>query len=165
MAFDCFLKIQNLPGECTDDKHKDWIEILSYNHGVSQPTSGTQSSAGSRTAERVNHQSFSVVKQLDKTSPKLNLKCCNGEHIQEIKVELCRAGGEKQKYMEYIMNDVIVSSVRPGGSNQGGGDVPLEEVAFSYGKITWTYTELDHKTGQPGGNVSANWSTIENKGN
>ena len=26
MAFDCFLKIEGVPGESTDDKHKDWIE-------------------------------------------------------------------------------------------------------------------------------------------
>jgi bacteriocin-like protein len=27
-AFDRFLKIDGIPGESTDDKHKDWIEIL-----------------------------------------------------------------------------------------------------------------------------------------
>ena len=43
MAFDCFLKIDVIPGECTDDKHKEWIEILSYSHGVSQLSSGSVS--------------------------------------------------------------------------------------------------------------------------
>ena len=28
MAIDCFLKIETIPGESTDDQHKDWIEIL-----------------------------------------------------------------------------------------------------------------------------------------
>jgi bacteriocin-like protein len=32
-AYDAFLKIDGIPGESTDDKHKDWIEILSFNHG------------------------------------------------------------------------------------------------------------------------------------
>ncbi|WP_353327541.1 type VI secretion system tube protein Hcp, partial [Chitiniphilus shinanonensis] len=27
MAFDAFIKIDGIPGESTDDKHKDWIEI------------------------------------------------------------------------------------------------------------------------------------------
>jgi len=27
-AYDAFLKIDGIPGESTDDKHKDWIEIL-----------------------------------------------------------------------------------------------------------------------------------------
>jgi hypothetical protein len=29
-AFDSFLKIDGIPGESTDDKHKDWIEVISY---------------------------------------------------------------------------------------------------------------------------------------
>jgi len=32
MAVDVFLKIDGIPGESTDDKHKEWIEILSYSH-------------------------------------------------------------------------------------------------------------------------------------
>ena len=34
MAFDAFLKIDGIPGESTDDKHKDWIEILSFDFGM-----------------------------------------------------------------------------------------------------------------------------------
>jgi type VI secretion system secreted protein Hcp len=164
MAFDAFLKIATIPGESTDDKHADWIEILSYSHGVSQPISGSVSSGGSRSAERVDHQNFSIVKTLDKASPKLALACCNGEHINEVKVELCRAGGDKTKYMEYKMSDVMVSSVRPGGASQGAENLPLEEVTFSYGKIEWTYTETDHKTGKPKGDIKSHWDLVANKG-
>jgi type VI secretion system secreted protein Hcp len=164
MAFDCFLKIDGVDGECTDDKHQKWIEILSYSHGVSQPSSGSSSSGGGRSAERCDHQDFSVVKTLDKTSPKLNLFCSDGRHIWSVKMELCRATGDKQKYMEYRLDDCIISSVRPGGSAQGGEALPIEEVSFNYGKISWVYTETDHKTGRPGGNVETHWDLVENKG-
>lgn len=164
MAFDAFLKIDGVPGESTDSKHKDWIEILSFSHGVSQLSSGSQSSGGARSAERCNHADMSLVKTLDKASPKLNLFCCNGTHIKEIKLQLCRATGDKQQYMEFKLEDSIVSSVRPGGSSQGGESLPLEEVSFNYGKITWTYTETDHQTGKPKGDVATWWSTVENKG-
>jgi type VI secretion system secreted protein Hcp len=164
MAFDAFLKIATVPGESTDDKHKDWIEILSFSWGVSQPAAGSRSSGGAASAERVNHQDFSIVHTLDKASPKLSLACCKGEHINEIKVELCRATGDKQKYMEYKMTDVIVSSVRPAGNAQGSENLPLEEVSFNYGKIEWTYTATDHKTGKPAGDVKANWDLVANKG-
>ena len=30
MAFDCFLKLEGIPGESTDSKHKDEIEVLSF---------------------------------------------------------------------------------------------------------------------------------------
>ena len=162
--FDAFLKIDGIPGESTDDKHKDWIEILSFSHGVSQPSSGSRSSGGAASGQRADHQDFSIVKTLDKASPKLYLNCCNGTHIKEVKVELCRATGDKQKYMEFKMSDVIVSNVRPGGSSQGGEALPLEEVAFNYGKIEWAYTATDHKTGKPAGDVKANWDVTKNKG-
>jgi type VI secretion system secreted protein Hcp len=164
MAFDAFLKIDVIPGESTDDKHKDWIEVLSFNHGVSQPASGSASTAGGRSAERCNHQDFRFVHALDKATPKLALYCCNGTHIKEIKMELCRAAGDKQKYMEYKLSEVIVSGARPGGSAQGGETLPLEEISFNYGKIEWIYTETDHKTGKPKGDVKAHWDLTANKG-
>ena len=164
MAFDCFLKISSVPGESTDDKHKDWIEVLSFSWGVSQPGAGSRSTGGAASAERCDHQNFQVVKTVDKASPKLFLSCCKGEHINEVKLELCRATGDKQKYMEYKMSDVIVSSVQPGGSSHGGESLPLESVSFNYGKIELIYTETDHKTGKPKGDVKANWDLVQNKG-
>jgi len=164
MAFDCFLKIDGVPGESTDDKHKDWIEVLSFHWGVSQPSSGGRSTGGAASAERCNHSDFSIVHTLDKASPKLFLFCCNGKHIKEATLELCRAVGDKQKYMEYKMTDLIISSARPGGAAQGGEALPLEEVSFNYGKIELGYTATDHKTGKPSGDVKANWDLTANKG-
>ena len=164
-GFDCFLEIDGIPGESTEDSHPEWIEVLSYSWGVSQPASGMLSSGGSRTAERCDHEEFSVVKTLDKASPKLALYCCNGAHIAEVTLELCRTTEEgRQRIMKYKMEDVIISSVRPSGPTQGGEALPLEEVSFNYGKITWTYTEVDHKTGKPKGDVEAYWDLVTNTG-
>ncbi len=101
MAFDAFLNVKDIPGESTDDKHADWIEILSYSSGVSQTASASASSGGGASSERADFQDFSIVKALDKASPKLALACANGTHIPEVALELCRAGGDKVKYMEY----------------------------------------------------------------
>ena len=99
MAFDAFLQIDSIPGECTDDKHKDWVEIKDYTHNINQPLSGSASSGGGRSSERANHGTFQITKELDAASPKLALFCCNGEHIKKVTLELCRAGGDKQKYI------------------------------------------------------------------
>jgi len=163
-AYDGFLKIEGIPGESLDDKHKDWIEILSYSHGVSQPAS----------AERCDHQDFSIVKQLDKSSPKLAEALCNGQHIPAIQLELCRATGDKQKYMEYRMEDVIISSyetISPAHvqaySNiefknftltglAGGESLPMEEVSFNYRRFMWEYTSED------GNSIRACWDLDTN---
>ena len=36
----CFLKIEGVPGESTDEGHADWIEVMSFSHGVSQTAGG-----------------------------------------------------------------------------------------------------------------------------
>jgi type VI secretion system secreted protein Hcp len=163
MAFDAFLKISDIPGESSDDKHKDWIEVLSFSCGVSQRASGSASTGGGATAERADFQDFSIVKTLDKASPKLALACAGGTHIKEVVLELCRAGGDKVKYMEYKLSHAVISSVRPGGSAQGGEALPLEEVSFNYGKIEWTYVQQKRADGSGGGQVAAGWDLETNK--
>jgi len=161
--FDAFLNIKDIPGESTDDKHKDWIEILSFSMGVSQTASASASSGGGASSERADFQDFSIVKAVDKASPKLALACADGTHIGEVKMELCRAGGDKLKYMEYKFTDCIVTSWRPGGSAKGGETLPLEEVTFNFGKVEWTYTQQKRADGSGGGNVAAGWDLEANK--
>lgn len=115
-------------------------------------------------AGRCDHQDLAIVKPLDKASPKLAVYCCKGTPINEVRMHLCGATGEKQKYMEYVLSDVIITSVRPGGSAQSGENVPLEEVTFNYSKIEWIYTELDPKGIKPKGDIKASWDTKSNEG-
>ena|SRR5215469_5679522 len=161
MAFDAFMKISTIPGESTDDQHKDWIELLSFSWGVQQPKS-VVSSAGSLAAERADFHDFSVTKVIDKASPKLATACASGEHFNEVKIEVCRAGGDKQKYMEYKLTDVITTSFRLAGSREGE-TLPVEQVSFSYGKIEKNYTETDKATGKGKGQVAAGWDLKTNK--
>ncbi len=162
--FDAFLKIDGIDGESTDDTHADWIEIDAFSHGLSQPAAGAPSDRGGRTSGRVDHSQFTIVKGLDKASPNIALHCCNGKHIPEVVVELCRASGDKEKYMEYKLQDVTIASVRPAGNSNGDGAVPKEEVSFAYGRIDWTYVETDHATGKPRGNVQRYWDLQKNQG-
>jgi len=163
-AFDCFLKIDGIPGEATDDKHKDWIELLSYSHGISQPPA----------AERPDLQDLSLVKTLDKASPKLFLYSCTGALIPYIQVEFCRATGDKRKYMGYKMEDVIVTFVKtvaPANVQAysdiefknftlaglaGGESLPMEEVSFNYRRIMWEYITADGNSIQTGWDLDTN---------
>jgi type VI secretion system secreted protein Hcp len=163
MAFDSFLKIDGVPGESTDDKHKDWIEILSYSVGATQPASATASSAGGGGAERVTLHDMNVTKLMDKASPKLFELCATGKHIPNVTLELCRAGGDKLKYMEIKMEQVIISGFQ--GDGHGGADqaFPIETVTFNYGKIKQTYTQQKRADGSGGGNVAGGWDATANK--
>ena len=155
-----FLNVDGIPGESLDDKHDDWIDVLSFSHGISQPTSGL---GITRTAERSTHEDFTITKELDKSSPKLALACCNGDHITEVIIEVCRAD-TSDKYMRYTLTDVIVVSISQNGSSQGEGARPIEEISLRYGRIDWSYTEIDPLTSKPKGNVEAYWDVETNKG-
>lgn len=162
MAVDMFLKIEGIDGESTDDKHKKEIEVLSFSWGVSQHRSASASSAGSLSAQRADFSDFSIVKAIDAASPKLLLACCDGTHLKSVRLELCRAGGDKQAYMEYKFTDVLVTSFRPGGRHESE-TLPLEEVSFAFGKAEWAYTQTKVEGGRAAGRVPAGWDLKANK--
>jgi len=157
-----FLKIGTIPGESTDDKHSDWIEISSFNLGVSQGSTGSRSDAGAASGGRADFTSFTITKNVDKATPKVLLSCAKGEHIAAVAVEMCRATGEKTKFLEYKMSDVIVTNVTTGGANKD--NIPAETVSFNFGKVEITYFATDHNTGKSKGQVAANWDLTKNKG-
>lgn len=151
MPFDCYLKIDTIPGESTDDNHKNWIEVLSFSWGVSRPS--TPMGAGAA-AGRATFKEFSVVKFLDRASPQLFLCCANGRVLPQVILEVTRRAGVdpdpelKVTFMRYRLWDCIVSSFRSSGVDDPSrltqdqeDSVPLEQVSFNYGKVEITYTE------------------------
>jgi len=162
MAFNGFVKFgDDIKGESTDKDHKDWVTILKYDHGVAQPASVTQKSAGGRTAEEADHSPFSIVKLLDAATPKLYEACCKGTHIPEVTVELWRAGGDSPvKYMEFKLKEVLISGVTHNGDPAGEEQFPTETIQMTYGGIEWTYTKQD-ATGAAKGNVASKWSVTQ----
>jgi type VI secretion system secreted protein Hcp len=159
MATDMFLRIQGIDGESTDDRHRDWIQIVSFDCKVSTAESSTVSSGGGVTGTRPEFSEITVGKVIDQASPKLNLYCCNGKHIPEVIIELCRAMGEKQVYMKYTLQDVIVSAVGPVTVDPTG---QLEQVSFRFGQIRWEYT-LTRPDGSPGGAILESWNLVRNE--
>ena len=162
MAFDAFLKIEGIPGESRDTEHPDWIEVLGFSHGMTQGATGHGRTAGDRPVGRCEHQDFTIVKAVDKATPLLARDLCTCRVVKEVKLELCRAGGNKEKYLEYTLTNVIVSSIRPSKTPGYAGGLPVEEVAFGYRKITWTYFQVDAKTGKPKGTLEHQYDLTDN---
>lgn len=160
MATDAYAKFDGVSGESTDDKHKEWIEVLSFSWGLSQPTS-VSSATGGRSAERVNVSDFSIMKSVDTSTPHLMQRCCDGKHLKSVEIELCLASGDKHPYMKYTFDDCIVSSVQVSGS--GGGDKPTEQISVNFGKYKVEYTPVDQQ-GKAGSKVGPlGWNLEENK--
>ena len=162
MGFDAFLKINGVDGESSDSKHKGEIEIVSYHWGVSQAISGTVSSSGTFSGQRCDMTALSIVKALDKASPKLAQACAAGDHFTDATLTLSRSTGDKQPYMKYKLSDILIENVSVGGASNGEGGVPQEELGLRYSKIELEYTVVG-TDGKAAGNVSGGWDLKENK--
>ncbi|MFZ1986439.1 MAG: type VI secretion system tube protein Hcp [Desulfatitalea sp.] len=158
MAFDGFIKIGEIQGESSDAKHTGWIEILDCNMGILQNISTTNSSCGGATAERADFSDFRFTKLLDKSTPELALACAQGKSFDTITIELCRAGTEKIKFMEFKFTNCIIRSIRLNAA----GDFPAETIAIHYGKVQWCYTQQSRAGGQACGNVATGWNREKN---
>ncbi len=149
-AVDYYLKIEGIPGESTARGFESQIEVDSWSWGMSQAATA-QGRAGTMLGDPT--KPFTIVKAIDKASPKLAEALASKQRFPAVTLTLCRAGGDKQKYMEYKMTDVIISSIRrvaapatpsappaqPATRVGGAQNLPMEEVSFNYGKIEWTY--------------------------
>lgn len=160
MAVDLYLKLDGVPGECIDSKHKEWIQLLSFSHAMNQAGS-MFSGGGQSTSGRVDVADVSVMKRVDKATPKLSWHLATGTHIKSGIVEFCQSSKDKHVFMKYSFEDIVVSSLSPSVSH--GGDFPVESLSYRFSKIEWEYTPIDEKGGkQP--SVKAWWDVKENKG-
>ncbi len=150
MASNFYIKFDGVDGESTDENHAGWTEILSWNHGFTQPASPLRGSTGS-TIERADHQNLSITKYADCATDALLKACWSGKQFETVKLECLRSDGENQaiSYLVIDLDDVIVSNYNMSGA---GGDLPMENLNLAYSKVTYTYVEKAKADGAAGGN-------------
>ena len=152
-----YMQITGIDGESTDKDHKDWIEVLSFSMGMADPGGGA--TGATRRRGDVVIEDIVVVKELDKSSPKLMEKCAMGAVIPSLVLEVCGSATDASfTYYKYELENVMVTSFYCGGSTEEG--VPVETFTLNYEEITVTYTETD-STGKSKGNVEFTWKVEE----
>lgn len=162
MSFDMYLEITGakgaVKGESKDALHANWIEVLAYTFGVSQNVTGVGSHAGGR----ADLDPVTITKKLDASSPTLAVFCCDATPLPTVKLELCRASGDKVPFMKYTLSDCVISKVETEGDGASEDIIPTEKISFVYGKIEWEYTSTDLK-GALGAKPKAGWDAAANK--
>ena len=155
MAFDAYLKIDGITGECTAKDHQNQIKITGYSHGVQQRLSGDISTAGYRTGGGCTHGFIRFTKQLDLASPALYMSCSQGKNHASAEFAFYRAGGDRLKYLTVKLTNVNIASISVAQSEND--QFPLEEVELAYAKIEWEYsaTKSDASTG---GSSTGSWN-------
>jgi type VI secretion system secreted protein Hcp len=133
-AVDYFLKLDGIKGESADSKHKDEVDVESWNWSE---TNAGSSVGGGRGAGKVSMQDFSFSMKVNKASPKLFAYCANGQPIASALLTCRRAGKDQQEYLKITFTDVLVSSYSTGGS--AADVVPLEQITLCFNKIEISY--------------------------
>lgn len=131
MAADIFVKLGDIKGESFDDKHKDEIEVLSFSWGV---TNQTTPGAGGTAAGKPAFHDLSITHRIDKSSPLLLKACATGKILKEATITHRKAGKGQQEFLVVKMNDVIITGVQHGGSDESA-----ETVTLTFAKVALEY--------------------------
>jgi type VI secretion system secreted protein Hcp len=151
-----FLQLEGIEGESTDKQHDKWIIIQSMSspifRSIPEGARDSQRSRGDTTLGDV-----VVVRELDKSSVKLQEASANGKFYPKAKINFTSQVGDKQEpYLKYELENVIITSYSV-HANAEGDPLPTEEVTLNCTKATWTYVTLNPKTGEPGPSVEGKY--------
>ena len=148
MALTSYMKVKgksqgDIKGDCTQsgDK-KDTILVYDMSHNVEIPK---DTHTGLPTGQRIHHP-LCVVKHYDNATPKLKKACCTGEQC-DVEIDYYRIepdGTEKKYFVIKLAEAIIVSSNDTKHMTFLEENKPyhdMEQVCFTYSKITWTYTD------------------------
>ena len=134
-----FLKIGDINGESTERAHKDWITIESFSLGIAPKQAATGST---RRRGAVVFEDLIIIKKLDKSTPKLMELCAKGQVVPELVLDMLSIDGSL--YYKVTLNKVKINSISTSTACDSDCKL-LDEVAFSYSKITWEYWDSKGK--------------------
>jgi type VI secretion system secreted protein Hcp len=156
-TIDLFLKIDGIPGESQDAKHKGEIDLQSFSWGETSE-SGPSPAAG---AGKVAMQDFHFATPVSKASPLLFLSCAMGKHIKQAVLTARRAGKEQHEFLLFKFSDLLISSYQIGAA-EAVGEVPMDQVSFDFSRIDFEY-RAQKPDGTLAGPIKAGWDVKKKK--
>lgn len=130
-----------MEGSCEIQGREGSILVQEFKHEISIPRSPQ---TGQPTGKRV-HNPLIITKFFDKSSPLLYQALTSGEKLTDVHIDWYRITeqGKEEHYFTIKLEDAIVVSMVPFMPNcldlQYAQYQHMEEVAFTYRKITWTW--------------------------
>lgn len=151
-----YLKFDGIDGESTDDRHRDWIDVLSYQHALTSSFDLGSIGGGGGTA-RASHEPVRIVKRIDKSTPLLFSALNTGQPIPGATFEFIRPGTE-EPYLVVTLQQAYITSYEALAYADGYFE---ERIAIVYGRIEIEYWVFN-LDGTRGGSVRAGWDVIAN---
>jgi type VI secretion system secreted protein Hcp len=161
---DIFLHIEGVKGESADDAHKDDIDVLSWEWGMTQ--SGTTHKGTGGGAGKVQVRDLAIIKYVDKATPNLVKACCNGKHFSKALLTVRKAGEQPLEYLKIKMEKVLITAVDSGTGVEANGsdedDRLREKVSLNFAKMEVEYTP-QKEDGSGDAAVTIGWDIAANK--
>lgn len=149
-----FIKFDGIDGEAVDKDHKNWCNLISFSQSLSRPATDSKTGSATRRGGSVTVEDLVCVKEMDKSTPKLQEAICTGKTFPKVELELTNSTGA---YLKYELKNVMITSY----SVSGEGDRPMEQLSLNYEEIKIIYTE--QQAGKASGNkVEYTWNLKEN---
>ena len=148
MALNAYLKVKGekqgaINGSVTQKGRENKIMVIAVSHEIMSPR---DPASGLPTGKRM-HKPFVITKELDKSSPLLYSVLVNNENVTEWELQFWQpspTGAEVQHYTVKLTN-ANIASIHFRMLNNKNPELmkyaEYEELAFTYQKIIWTWTQ------------------------
>lgn len=136
-----------IKGDVTEDGHKGWIELNSFQWGVGRGISSPTGASADRESSAPSVSEITCSKAQDASSVNLLNEALQGEG-QTVLIDFCKTDkGKLEVYQTYTLTNTMIS----GYSISSGGDRPSESLSLNFTKIEYKNTAMGaaNETGSP----------------
>ena len=127
-----------IKGDVTEEGHKTWIELSSFQWGVGRGISSPTGGSADRESSAPSVSEIVVTKSTDAASVKILNETLQGEGKTVI-IDFTKTDKSKlEVYMTYTLTNTMIS----GYSLSSGGDRPSESVSLNFTKIEFKNTPM-----------------------
>jgi type VI secretion system secreted protein Hcp len=136
-----------IKGDVTEESHKHWIELGSFQWGVGRGISAPTGAAADRESSAPSISEITVTKQQDAGSAKILNESLQGEGKTVI-IDFTKTDkGKLTTYLTFTLTNTMIS----GYSISSGGDRPSESLSLNFTKVELKSTPSDAAgaTGSP----------------
>ncbi|NOY71334.1 MAG: type VI secretion system tube protein Hcp [Gammaproteobacteria bacterium] len=138
-----FMNYDGIKGESSDQGHKDWIDIDSWEWGVERKITSATSTKGDRESTNAVITDLIVTKKMDSASNGLFLEsCCGGGKTVKLHLTKTGSGSGSDVFMEYTLTNAVISDYSVGG-NSADMNRPTESITISFVEMEARYTTYD----------------------
>jgi type VI secretion system secreted protein Hcp len=127
---DYYLKVEGLDGPSTDANHQGWIEVTSFQRGVTMPMT---------TNGKLRLGFMTFARPVDTLSARLDEDAMARTQFESATIECVQGGPRGKVVLSAKLTDVSISSVRPMLKADGTPMTPsMEKVSLNFSKFEWT---------------------------